>query len=47
MDRQTLESASDGIQAAQKISSRESEDLRELSAGSDDSEELPDPTSAT
>src|SRR5207302_2379393 len=30
-----------------KISSRESEDLQELSAGSDDSEELPDPTRGT
>jgi len=43
MGRRTLEIPSDG----KKISPRESEDLRELSAGSDDSEELPDPTSAT
>src|SRR4051794_25224177 len=40
MSRQTVESPSDG----KKISPRESEDLQELSAGSDDSEELPDPT---
>jgi hypothetical protein len=30
--------------AGQKISSRESEDLQELSAGSSESEDLPDPT---
>jgi hypothetical protein len=43
MSRPTVESASDG----KKISPRESEDLQELSAGSDDSEELPDPTAGT
>jgi len=43
MGRRTIERPSDG----KKISSRESEDLQELSAGSDDSEELPDPTAAT
>ena len=31
----------------QKISSRESEDLQELSAGSSESEDLPDPTRGT
>jgi hypothetical protein len=44
MGRRTLESAPDGIRSTKKISPRESEDLRELSAGSDDSEELSDPT---
>jgi hypothetical protein len=37
----------DEFLTAKKISPRESEDLRELSAGSDDSEELPDPTGGT
>jgi hypothetical protein len=41
--RSTVENRPDG----KKISPRESEDLRELSAGSDDSEELPDPTGGT
>jgi hypothetical protein len=40
MDRRTLEKSSDGT----KISPDESEDLPGLSAGSSDSEELPDPT---
>jgi hypothetical protein len=43
MGRRTLEQGSDG----KKISPRESEDLRELSAGSNDSEELLDPTPQT
>src|SRR3954470_13323311 len=36
-----------GRSRTKKISPRESEDLQELSAGSDDSEELPDPTGRT
>jgi hypothetical protein len=44
MGRRTIETGSDG---RKKISPRESEDLQELSAGSDDSEELPDPTGGT
>jgi hypothetical protein len=38
---------SDRKQSTKKISPRESEDLRELSAGSNDSEELLDPTPQT
>ena len=40
MSRLTVETGSDG----KKISPAESEDPSGLSAGSDDSEELPDPT---
>jgi len=47
MGRRTVERPSDGMRSAKKISSCESEDLQELSAGSDDSEELPDPTAGT
>ena len=45
MGRRTLEMPSDGVGSPKKISPRESEDLRELSAGSSESEDLPDPTS--
>jgi len=45
MDRRTLETRSDGTGAtAEKISPDNSEEPPGLSAGSSDSEELPDPT---
>jgi hypothetical protein len=47
MGRRTLEVASDGIVPGKKISPTDSEEPPGLSAGSSDSEELPDPTRGT
>jgi O-acetyl-ADP-ribose deacetylase len=47
MGQGTIRTASDGNGSPQKISPRESEDLRELSAASDESEDLPDATRGT
>ena len=48
MDRRTVETGSDGTKAPEKkISPDNSEEPPGLSAGSSDSEELPDPTGAS
>ena len=48
MDRRTVETGSDGTKAPEKeISPDNSEEPPGLSAGSSDSEELPDPTRGT
>jgi hypothetical protein len=47
MGRRTVEIGSDGIAETQEISPANSEEPPGLSAGSSDSEELPDPTGGT